>query len=269
MKVTGVGIWVLASVVVAVAATNLAWLSLHGRIMRPRWRDRLHGWAPAALPLAWLATSLFLLVPPFLAWRVGTLSLYDLGLTETDWLTLAGAAGMWAFTIVALTLFGWLVYRRTLRIDLGEARGTGDAGSGARGARAWLAPLDASLLQWHWVFYRAAAIGWLAAASPLPGAFLRGPWAVRLAALYAAGGAQPVYWGSWLGLCLAGIEWALNPFARAGLRASGQQESTLRAAGLAVATTALFSFTRNFWLCLFCSVAVETLIAGWLPLVSG
>jgi hypothetical protein len=263
-----VGVWVIASLALAVAGPNLAWLSLHGRMVGPRWRDRLQGWMPASSPLVWLASSLFLLLPPYLAWRLGTLSLYYLGLTEIDWLALAGAAGMWATSIVALALFGWLVYRRSLRMELWETGGVKEGASAAVGTRAWLAPLDASLWQWHWAFYRAAAIGWLAAASPLPGVLLHGAWAARLAALYGAGGAQPVYWGSWLGLCLAGIEWGLNPFARAGLKVAGRQEATLRAVGLAIATTALFSFTRNFWLCLFCSVTVETLVAGWLPLLS-
>jgi hypothetical protein len=61
------------------------------------------------------------------------------------------------------------------------------------------------------------------------------------------------------------VEWLLNPFARAELRTPGRQEAALRTAALAIATTALFALTRNFWLCLVCQVVVETAVAAWWP----
>jgi hypothetical protein len=76
---------------------------------------------------------------------------------------------------------------------------------------------------------------------------------------------QPVYWGSWLGLLLFALEWAANPFARQTLHIPGQMEGAMRAVGMLVATTALFSLTRNFWLCLGCAVTVEIAIAWWFP----
>ncbi len=77
---------------------------------------------------------------------------------------------------------------------------------------------------------------------------------------------EPLYWGAWLGLAAAGLEWVLNPFDRACLRRTGDREVALRRAALAVATTGLFVLTRNFWLCLAVHVAVETLAVGWFPL---
>ena len=47
--------------------------------------------------------------------------------------------------------------------------------------------------------------------------------------------------------------------------AGGREIALLRLA-LAVATTALFVLTSNFWLPLICSVVVETAIAGWFSL---
>ena len=78
--------------------------------------------------------------------------------------------------------------------------------------------------------------------------------------------AAPLYWGSWLGLALIALEWALNPFARAELQRPGQRETALLRVVLAIATTALFTVTPNFWLLLIAHLAVETVIAGWLPL---
>ena len=69
-----------------------------------------------------------------------------------------------------------------------------------------------------------------------------------------------------MGLGLIGLEWALNPFARAALGRPIRREAALRRVILAIATTALFAITRNVWLCLACDLAVETVIAGWLPL---
>ena len=268
MKATDVGLWAAVSLVVGVLVPALAWMCLYGRIAGPKWRARLRDWESAGQPITWLVRSLFFLLPPLLAWRLGILSLYYVGVTETDWLALAGAAGTLALSIIALALFGWLVYRRSLRSDLGDAWQPTTTASLAGNPGPWLAPLDDILVQWHWAFYRAVAIGWLAAGNPLPRVGVMGPFAATITALYAAGQAQPLYWGSWLGLGLAGIEWGLNPFVWSELRSVGRQEKALRAVGLAIATTALFSFTRNFWLCLVCTVTVEALIAGWLPLPS-
>ena len=72
-----------------------------------------------------------------------------------------------------------------------------------------------------------------------------------------------LYWGAWLGLAAAAVEWLLNPYARRALRTPGRQEAALRDAALAVATTALFALTRNFWLCLTAQVLAASGIAWW------
>jgi hypothetical protein len=92
---------------------------------------------------------------------------------------------------------------------------------------------------------------------PLPG------WAGTLAGKLIT---DPLYWGAWIGIALAGLEWALNPLRRAGLRIDGERTAALRRASLAIATTGIFVLTRNFWLCLAAHLLVETLVATWFAL---
>lgn len=244
-------IWLGGSLVIAILTTNLAWLA--GRLSKPgRPGSAIRRWS--GLPAAgWLLTSLFFLLPPVGAWRDGALSPFLMGLTEQDWVEILRSGGPLAALVVGLLLFGWLVYRHYL--PPGRFPGRSE-----RLGRALRAPVDAGLQQWHWAFYRALVIGLLPAAAET----LR---AVPIAAAPAQTlAAQPVYWGSWLGLALIGAEWALNPFARAHLCRPLRREAALRRVALAIATTALFALTRSFWLCLACAVIVETAIAGWFSL---
>jgi len=244
-------LWVAGSLALAIIATNVAWLIGRGR--RPA---GLLAWS--GLPaLSWLLVSLFLLLPPVAAWSNGALSPYFMGLSELNWLTLLGTGGLLTAIIIGLTVFGWLVYRRGLPPGAATPGGVRRALAGGRAA------LDAALLQWHLAFYRAAAIGWLYGLTvPADAALPIEPLGRLLAALLA----EPLYWGSWLGLGLAAVEWALNPFARAAQGVAGQRETVIRSAGLGLATTALFVLTRNFWLCLGCHVAAELAVAAWFPL---
>jgi hypothetical protein len=243
--------WLCGSLLVAVAATNSAWLIL--KVLRKR-SD-----APAASPrgvlsaLAWLLASLFFLLPPPAAWRFGALSPRLMGLGGIDWVASLHSGAPLMFVIVGLLIFGWLVYRRSLPGERGRTR-TEHIGATLR------APVNAALLQWHWAFYRALAIALLpVVAGALANSELLRPLGKQLAV-------APLYWGSWLGLGLIGLEWALSPFARAGLRCPGRREIALLRVVLAVATTALFILTPNFWLLLIAHLVTETIIAGWLAL---
>ncbi len=234
--------WLIGSLALALAVPQLAWLAAG--------RRRRTDASPAGLlaPLSWLVTALFFLLPPIFAWRNGALSLRLMGLAEVDWIAdLTAGAGL-AALISGVTLLAWLIYRRTLPGDSTRTR-LERLGALLR------APVDAALQQWHWAFYRAL----VAAALPLAAL----PWAASLP----HGPSDPqIYWTSWLGLGLIAVEAALNPFTRAGLGWPGPREALLRRAALAVATTALFALTGNFWLCLACDGIVETVIAAWLPL---
>jgi hypothetical protein len=245
-------LWLAGSLTLALIATNLAWLVAR--------RSGLPAWS-GLRALTWLLRSLFFLLLPMGAWRSGALSPYFMGLSELNWIDGLISGGPLAVLVMGLSVFGWLVYRRALS---SMPRLTSDGSAGEM--TVWRAPVDAGLQQWHWAFYRAAAIGWLAEIARLGQGMAAGtatpPLLVHLLA-------QPIYWGSWLGLSLVALEWLLNPFARAGLRGAGHAERQLRAAALALATTALFVSTRNFWLCLVCHVVVETAIAGWFPATTG
>jgi len=280
------GLWVAGSLVLAMLATNASWLI--GR--------RLGGWRPIAVLLSWpggpalrwLLVALFLLLPPLAAWRSGALSLYALGLGELAWLTDLSVGGPLAFAICGTILLGWLIYRRSPARPEGFREALGGRGTSFSSPR-WLAPLNAILWQWHWAFYRAAAIGWLASgvadsttlAEASAAIFsASGPAALSLlarvaqeisaqvAVLLTTLSAQPLYWGSWLGLGLSALEWSLNPFARADLHIAGRLEGSASLIAMAIATTALFATTRNFWLCLACHLLVETFIAGFFPVPS-
>ena len=247
----------MGSVALAVIAVNAGWLVV--RVSRGR---RLSSWLRSSVvqALVWLIVSLYLLLPPFFAWRHGAISPYLLGLAELDWLQGFGPGALLAALLTALILFGWLVYRHALPEDQ-----TGLPIPRGRLLVALRTPIDAALAQWHLAFYRAAAIAALAEIrqlpQPIPGTLLQDVQA------------QSLYWGAWLGLLILLVEGALNPFSWSALRsptpeqiAWGRPEAILRGLALAVCTTAIFVITRNLWLCLACQVIVETAIAGWLPL---
>ncbi len=227
--------WLLGSLLLAVIATNLAWLAT-------RWTARRR--IAAVLPaLGWLAVSLFYLLPPAVAWQRGALSLYWLGIAEIDWVASLTAGAPLVALMGAMLVFGWLVYRRSLPNGRSTEPRTAHAALALRGV------VDAALLQWHWAFYRTLAIGALASGAAPIGL-----------------SKESMYWGTWLSAGAAAAEWALNPYARAALRREGSREAALRQAVLALGTAALFLLTRNFYLGLILHLAVETLIAGWFPL---
>lgn len=276
------GLWAASSLVLAVLAANLGWLIGH-RLGGRRPIAALLRW-PAGPALRWLLVALFLFLPPLAAWRSGALSLYAMGLGELVWLADLSEGGPLALIISGIVLLGWLIYRRSLA-GPAQPGSVGILSESPNGPR-WLALLNAALWQWHWAFYRAAVIGWLAsgmagsvthAGASAPGlvgtsptaapflAVLAQEMSAQVAIFLAALSAQPLYWGSWLGLGLSAVEWFLNPFARADLRTPGRLEGSGRLVVMAVATTALFAATRNFWLCLACHLLVETFIAGFFP----
>jgi hypothetical protein len=252
------GLWILASFALAVFAANVAWLAL--RLTRGHLRLGRMLRSSGVRAVIWLVVSLYLLLMPLFAWRYGAISPYFLGLSELDWVGSITLGGLLMALLMALVLFGWLVYRHTLPADQAET-----APVEGRLIHALRAPIDAALAQWHLAFYRAAAISWLSENSMFPAAFSN--------TLRESLQAHPFYWGSWLGLGVLLVESALNPNLWAVLstptqeeRAWGKPEAILRSFALAAATTALFILTRNLWLCLACQVIVETAIAAWLPL---
>jgi hypothetical protein len=252
---TNPGLWIAASAALAVIATNVAWMArwlLRGRALGDGQRE-------AARIAAWLVAALFYALLPVLAWRSGALSPYLMGLGEVDWVQ-SLAAGLFLALLAAGTLFvAWILGTRRPRAarETGARQGSADA---------WLTPLDAALLQWHWAFYRAGAAGWLLM---YPDRLNRLPFAdaAVFAPVFSALAANPFYWGSWLGMGLVALEWGLNPFARAALRDPVQRPYALLRLAIAFASTAVLVATRNFWLALLLHITVAVAAAIWRPLV--
>lgn len=253
------GLWALVTAAVGILAVNFAWLIAYSCEAASGRGATFVRQSNAVRAAAWLIASLYLLLPPFFAWRYGAISPYLLGIAELDWIESLSVGGPFVGLVIGLVVFGWLVYRR-----LSPPGGCANSGEN-RALLALRAAVDAGLTQWRLAFYRAALIAWLAAPPALPAALP--------AAFLSRWQAQPFYWGSWLGLGLALIEAGLNPFIRdalgrptPALLCQERPEALLRGLGLAVATTGVFLLTRNFWLCLACQVVADTLIMGWLPL---
>lgn len=246
---TDPGLWILASAATAVIVTHAAWLArrfLPGQAVGKGRRELV-------ATLAWLIAALFYALLPILAWRSGALSPYLMGLGEVEWAQ-SLASGMFLALLAAGSLFtAWILGTRRP-----HARAERPAPE-RNLAGAWLAPLDAALLQGHWAFYRAGAAGWLLIQSDtltLADAAIMAPFRSALIA-------DPFYWGSWLGMVLIALEWIINPFAREALRDPARRPYHLLRAAIAVASTAVFVATRNFWLALLVSVAVEFAAAVW------
>ncbi|MCX7707617.1 MAG: hypothetical protein N2204_06390 [Anaerolineae bacterium] len=236
--------WLASSVAAAVILTNLVW-----PLRRLTGHFQASGWHIGA----WLGKALFFVLLPLAAWQQGVLSPFYLGIAGLDWVPALLLGAPVTLAITAVTLAGWQAYRRSLA-------GPTQLRAGNRLITLLRAPVEAGLLQWHWAFYRALAIAGVAA-WPASALQTDGLLALDFAA-------DALYWGSWVGLLILGLEWLLNPFARLALRLPGDRETSLRQAAFAVATTGLFVATRNLWLCLACHVMVEIVIAAWLPLAS-
>ena len=243
---TNPAFWLLGSFLALVLAANVAYVLIRRNVARPAFRSGPLGAA------AWLARGLFYLLVPFLTLRRGVISPYALGLTEINWPATLSTGLVLAASVVVVALFGWLMYRRTLPEGT-RADALTRLVSGLRG------PLTAALDQWHWAFYRAATVAVLLTIAAPDRSRLLGGLVGKLQA-------DPLYWGAWLGLALAGLEWALDPFSRTALRVDGERAAAVRRASVAVATTGIFVLTRNLWLCLAAHLVIETLAATWFAL---
>jgi hypothetical protein len=236
-------VWLVGSLILSILATNLARLPFGDRLLESL-AQRLP-W-PGLPALVWLLISLYMLLLPLAAWQAGALSPFHLGLSGLDWVDGLAQGGSLIVLLIGSTIFGWLIYRRTLP-PMHRRRGK------------WTIPIDIALTQWHWAFYRAAMIGWLLNAGN-PTANI-----APSSKLFDMLQTQPLYWGAWIGFGLIVLEGALNPFTRVSLNIPGRRESIVRNTFLAVATTALFFLTRNFWLCLITHMVIEISVAWLFP----
>ena len=80
------------SVGLALIVANLAWLIYRG--LRGRWRWAAIIGSSGFQAFTWLIVSIYLLLPPLIAWREGAISPYLLGLAELDWTHSFGIGGL-------------------------------------------------------------------------------------------------------------------------------------------------------------------------------
>jgi len=143
-----------------------------------------------------------------------------MGLTQIDWGAPFGYGLAFAVLAVAILVAAGVTVRQA-----GDSWPSWPTLSAAL-AGSVLLMAEAGALQWHWAFYRSAAIQ---AAQEL-------------------GASAPMVWGTWVGVGIIVLEGALNPRLWHDLRTTGQAERRVLRAALLMATSVLYLLSRNLWL---------------------
>jgi hypothetical protein len=217
-------LWLAGSLLVAVLWANLRWFF---STPRPGTLGNLAAQLSTWQFSPWLYQLLRLLYyvgVPFAAWiwRGALLKKY-LGLSDglsssvRDWAHGVGWAASLAVGAWTLLALGWWAYRRAI-VASGQ-----DVMGAEINAPPWALLFEAIYREAHWVFYRCVPI-------------------VALG--------EDVYWGTWLGLALVGVEAVLNPAWRRGLADPQEAPRQLMRGALAVVSSVLFIVLGdgNLWL---------------------
>jgi len=218
--------WLLGSVLVNALVTNALWF-IEGSGF---WRRSYRRWVWEA------ARFLYYVGIPYLAlggWprgpNQGLLSLGDMGMVGFDaawpvtrWLQAAGAGLGWGLTVLLFLVVSWVSANRH----------AGDWRLAFSPEPWWYVLVDVLYLQIHWAFYRGALT-------------------LALGDLYA---------GTFLGLGLVYLEWALNPFWRQGWHEQSLAATRWLRTAIAMAIAVAFFLSRNLWVCLFAHGVLEFLL---------
>jgi len=219
-------LWLGGSLLLAVLWSNVAW---HFRKPRPgRLGETVHRLETGRFS-PWLHQGLQLIYYvgiPYAAFILGRDALVErylgirvAGLDESAWLVwmrdLAWAVSLSGGTCSLLAI-GWAVYRKAAGVRHPPAQPLFYPPIDT-----WSYLIPAIYHEIHWTFYRNAPIVGLG-----------------------------TYWGVWIGLALAGVEAALNPAWRHGLRHRNQAPALLMRWSMAILSALLFLKTGNLWLTL-------------------
>lgn len=192
--------------------------------------------SPALPWLIELLRLVYYLLLPYYMLVQGVISAQVLGVGEQiNWPSDILRASGW--TLFALFLLGlaWSARAKTGNTTSGPQRRSGGSVLSGPSPWGWLYSLrEAAYLEMSWGFYRAAC-------QPFAGN----------------------YYGAFLGLGFVYLIGWLNPATRAGLRLSGQRETIIHTAALALCSTVLYTQTGNLWLCLAMHVLLELVLAWW------
>ena len=241
-------LWTAGSLLLSAVGTGLAW----------RAEQRPHGQAgrlytgltgnPFGRALLFLLRFTYYLGLPYVALLRHTLSPVAIGLLGTQtselpwWMlgwSLADWSGAWGWAIglgllAAGTLaLGWRNARRALEGEL-------PAGGLLPMPSLFVTARESLYAEIHWAFYRAAPLLFIA----------------------------DLYWATLVGATLVIVEWALDPFWRAGLANGSRREMLLTQIAWLALSTAIFVLARNVWPILVLHVALAWALGRWITLLS-
>jgi len=189
------GLWVLSSWILYVLGAQIS--ARYGGLPRGLW---------------WAIRLTYLIGIPYAALLIGAASPRLMGLNGLDWVRTLGIGVPLAIAVWLMIMMSW---RRGIRDSVLNPPGRSMASS-----MNWLlAIVEAAGQQWHWAFYRNAAIRW---------------WGL--------------YYGTWAGVLLVITEWCGNPSIWRALRHPGHAGPILLRLILLIATAALYLVTPNWWL---------------------
>lgn len=165
---------------------------------------------------------------PFLALLLGWIDVRVMGLGTVDW----AEGARWAIIIL---LAAWLLL---MVIWLPYLRATADVPAAPNSIRSFPRRLvELVYMQFHWAFYRAAAISLLIGIIP-----------------------DAVYWGVAIGLVMVCAEALTNPRIRQHLNRLGEADAVVWNAGQAVINALAFLVTLNFYLLIMIQFVLEVTV---------
>ena len=242
MDIHPLSLWIVASILVYVLASVVAWYfrqARPGRLGRAvaalqAWRWR--GWPREVLRFG------YYIGPPYAALLLGVASPRLLGLSGLDWAQSSGLGAVLGSGAFVLLLLGWGQYARATRglLQPGEGLLATEVAALDRPWGIGVLLLEVVYLEAHWAFYRAGAI------------LLWGDYA-----------------GVFLGFAVAILEMLSRPQLWSRLRQPGQADGFLLTASLAFVVTILFLFTHNLWVCAIVhgglALGLLSLLRRWQP----
>jgi len=241
-------LWTVGSIVLAVMGASLAWHA----------RQRPQGWTarfltrltsnPFGRALLFILRFAYYVGLPYIALLRHTLSPVTIGLVGTqtselpgwmlgwslaDWSGAVGwTIGLGGLAAIALA-WGWWNARRALGSEL-------PSGGLLPAPSLFVAAQESIYAEIHWAFYRGA-----------PLLFIADP-----------------YWATLAGATLVIVEWALDPFWRAGLANGSRREVLLIQISWLTLSTAIFALAHNVWLIMALHITLAWASGRWVTLLS-
>ncbi len=240
-------LWTAGSLLLSAMGTGLAW---RGERQSQGWAGQLHARLsgnPFGRAFVFLLRFTYYIGLPYIALLRHTFSPVGIGLLGTqtselpwwmlgwslaDWSRALGwAVGLGGLAATALAV-GWWNAHRALEDEL-------PSGGLLPAPSLFVAARESIYAEIHWAFYRAA-----------PLLFIADP-----------------YWATLVGAGLVTVEWALDPYWRAGLTNGSRREVLLTQIAWLALSTAIFVLARNVWPILALHAALAWALGRWVTLL--